>query len=257
VENVDHYSDILGLMMKQNNIDLYKLDEANKVKLEGVLTFYSLFKTADKVWDESLADSTTQFANGKLAFYFGPSWRVFNINDMNPSLRYGIAPVPQLPTLEGLPDEKVESGEIDGQLTEDQWSTYWFEGVNNKSDNQEIAWKLLAFLSTKENLEKFYTAASQIRAFGEIYPRKSMMTGLESNPVTKYFVTGADLGGSWYLSSRTFDEGLNDDMAKYFGDAINTYINGTRQDMGTVITPLKSGIDQQIAKYKLTKKLGE
>jgi len=257
VENVDHYSDILGLMMKQNNVDLYAGDAANKTKLEAILTFYSLFKTQDKVWDESLAQSTVQFANGKLAMYFGPSWRVFNLNDMNSSLRFEVTGVPQLPTVDGLPESKVESGEIDGQLTNDQWSTYWFEGVNNKSANQDMAWKLLAFMSEKENLEKFYTAASQIRAFGEIYPRKSMAESVTANAKAKYFVLGADNGGSWYLSSRTFDEGLNDDMSKYFGDAINSLLNNTGQDVGVLITPLQNGINQQVTKYKLTRKLSE
>jgi len=248
VDNVDSWSDIVGLMLKQGGVDILATDTDNVKKLKDVLTYYTLFRTKNHVWDETLPNSTELFANGKLAFYFGPSWRVFNIEDMKiPTLKYGITTVPQLPTLKDVPLDQANN---EANLTNIHWSTYWVEGVNQNGKYQKEAWKFLQFLATKESLQKMYTAASQIRAFGEIYPRKSMIESMKANALTQPFVKAADVSTNWYLSSRTFDEGLNDEMAKYFGDAINGMV---LKNMGSdeVMTSLQNGIQQLKQKYGL------
>ncbi len=247
-ENVDQWSDILGLMMKQSGVDILATDEINTKKLQDVLTFYTLFKTKYGVWDETLPNSTEFFASGKLAFYFGPSWRVFNIEEMKqPDLKYEITTVPQLPTASGTAEEMANS---DAGLTNINWSSYWIEGVNPNSKNQDEAWKFLEYISKQENLEKMYTAASQLRSFGEIYPRKSMADKLTANAKIKPFISEADTASGWYLSSRTFDDGLNDTMINYFKDAINSMINDNAT-AETVIPNLRNGINQLITKYNL------
>lgn len=246
-DNVDHWSDILGLMMKQGGVNILTDDDANNKKLEDVLTFYTLFNTKDHVWDEILPNSTQFFASGKLAFYFGPSWRVFNIEDTKtPDLKYAITNVPQLPTLTGASTDQSS----DADLTNINWSSYWVEGVNPKSANQTEAWKFLTFLSTKENLEKLYAAESQIRSFGEIYPRKSMADSLNTNDKVQPFVAAANTATGWYLSSNTSDGGLNDTMISYFGNAINAMVlkNSTAE---SVMPDLRNGINQLVQKYGL------
>jgi ABC-type glycerol-3-phosphate transport system substrate-binding protein len=246
-DNVDNWSDILGLMMQQGGVNILANDDTNNKKLENVLTFYTLFRTQDHVWDETLPNSTQFFANGKLAFYFGPSWRVFNIEDTKiPSLKYGITTVPQLPTLTGTTGQTDDTN-----LTNINWSSYWVEGVNPKSKNQAAAWKFLEFLSTKENLEKMYAAESQLRSFGEIYPRKSMTDSMNANVQTAPFVTEANTATGWYLASNTGDEGLNDTMISYFGNAINAMVN-KNATADSVMTDLRSGINQLVQKYGLS-----
>lgn len=248
VDNVDQWSDILGLMMMQGGVNPLLSDPTNTKKLQDVLTFYTLFYTKDKVWDESLPNSTELFANGKLAFYFGPSWRAFNINDINPNLDYEIAAVPQLPTTTDLSSNTTNETD----LTNINWSTFWVEGVNKNSKKQKQAWLFLEFLSQKDNLEKLYKAAAETRAFGEIYPRVSMQEMMLQNPKTAPFVKAANTANSWYLCSRTFDgaSGINDDMTKYFGDAINSIVikNMTPE---SVMVDLRNGIDQLKTRYKL------
>jgi len=68
VENVDHWSDIVGLMMKQNGVELEKDSVDSNKKLENVLAFYTLFATKTKSWDEYLPASTQLFASGNLVF---------------------------------------------------------------------------------------------------------------------------------------------------------------------------------------------
>lgn len=249
--NVDHWSDIVGLMMQQNGVSWTANDPSDKEKLQSILKFYTLFLTQDRVWDESLPSSTELFANGKLVFYFAPSWRIFNIEEMNPNLNFGVAAVPQLPTLANVDLDKVESGETDGGLTNRHWATYWAEAVNSKSKNQKEAWKFLEFLSSTESMEKLFATESQTRSFGEIYPRKSMADSLKTNPKIKPFLEVANFAGSGYLSSRTFDDGLNDlGMIKYFEDAINGIVNQNKT-ADVVVETLILGMQQTANKYGL------
>lgn len=250
-ENVDHWSDIVGLMLKQNGVDVLKNDTVNQKKLEDVLTYYTMFKSEYQVWDESLPPSTLFFANNKLAFYFGPSWRMFDFEAINPGLKYETTGVPQLATLENAEMDKIEREGLTDYLTNIHLATYWTEGVNRKSEKQAEAWKFIEFLASKENLERMYAAASQLRAFGEIYPRKSLAEKLSSTAKLKTFVATADNASSWYLSSRTFDDGgINDLMIGYFNDAINSIVNKSMEN-AKIIEMLKNGISQVATRYKL------
>ncbi len=241
--NVDHWSDILGLMMKQNGINFSQIQTGFDKNLEDVLKYYASFaKSSDYVWNEKMPSTTSLFASGKLAFYFGPSWRVFDIEKLNKNLKYGITTVPQLPINGGFTGDDTE-------LTNIHWATYWTEGVNNKSKYQAEAWKFLEYLSSKEVLEKLYTAESQTRSFGEIYPKKSMSESLKNNNKVWPFVSVADNAKSWYLASATNDDGLNTEMQKYFADAVNQI--SLNNDATSTISNLKNGISQLQTKYGL------
>lgn len=65
------------------------------------------------------------------------------------------------------------------------------------------------------------------------------------------FVTNANNATSWYLASETNDDGVNSDMQKYFGDAINSILTGNNNDQA--METLKSGVSQTQSKYKLKK----
>ncbi len=249
VENVDHWSDIVGLMMKQNGVDFTKKSSENEKKIKDVIDFYTLFRTKGNVWDETLPNSTEYFASGNLAFYFAPSWRIFDIETMNPNLKFEVAKVPQLPTLGSASVDKIDPT---AELTNIHWGTYWVEGVNNKSKYQKEAWKFLEYLGSVQGLEKMYQADSQIRSFGQIYPRKSMANKLNTIPKIKTFVETANNATSWYLASNTGDNGVNTEMQKYFTDAINSNLSQNNVDNEAIIT-LQNGISQLQQKYKLIK----
>jgi len=242
--NVDHWSDIIGLMIYQNGGNP---GEVNSL-IEDVLNYYLRFKNVDYVWDETLPNSTLAFANGKLAFYFAPSWRVFNLLDTNPNLNFGITAVPQLPKLENVDWQAAERGE--GELTKVGWASFWAEGVWSGSKKQTEAWNFLNFLGSKESLQKLYTAQSQIRLFGEIYPRTDLASSLDPEPMIKPFIDQAKIAKSWYLSSSTHGVGINDRMIKYYNDAINSLDQGSQAD--DVLETLSSGIDQVLNQYGLS-----
>ncbi len=245
--NIDHWSDIVGLMLFQNGVDFKNL-EANSKLVEDVLKFYTLFYLRDRVWDATLPSSTFSFATNKLIFYFAPSWRIFNILETNPNLDFAVVPVPKLPQDPKSSNlEAIEKGE--GELSQINWATFWVEGVSKQSPHQKEAWKFLEFLGSQEGLKKFYQAASQVREFGEIYPVKGLAQSLKANPRLVPFIDQAETAFSWYLCSFTYDSGPNEVMIKYFADAINNINQGG--DPRAATQTLIQGISQTVSRYRL------
>lgn len=235
--NVDHWSDVLGLMMLQNGADLTNPAACSKKAEEDVclgsdaLTFYTIFNRVDRVWDNTLPTSTVAFATGKVAMYFGPSWRVFDLKAINPQLNFKIVPVPQLPG------------------TDINWASFWVEGVAKKSQSKTEAWEFLKFLSSPEILEKLYQAESNLRLFGEPYSRVEMAEKLKTNPLVAPFVNQAPKAQIWYLCSNTWDNGINDRMIKYYEDAVNAVNAG--KTAKEVLQTTVQGISQLLSQYGL------
>jgi len=235
-ENVDHWQEILGLMMLQNGANL--ANPTGKLA-EDALTFYTVFSSVDGVWDATLPPSTTAFAAGKVAMYFGPSWRAFEIRQQNPNLKFRTVPVPQLP--------KASPNEADVV-----YATYWAEGIWARSEGKEEAWKFLKFLSSSESLQKIYENASKTRLFGEPYPRVEMASLLTQDPIVGSIVTQAPDAQSWYLAARTFDgaTGINSQIGKYFEDAVNAVNSGI--PAAKALETVASGVSQVLSQYGLT-----
>lgn len=232
-ENVDHWPEILGLMMLQNGVDLAK--PTGKLA-EDALDFYTIFSKDDGVWDATLPSSTVAFAGGKLAMYFGPSWRAFEIRLQNPNLRFKAVPVPQLP--------KTEANEID--VT---YASYWAEGVWSRSKNKAASWDFLKFLSSKENLESMYNQASKTRMFGEPYGRTDMEALLLDHPILGPNIKGAKSAQTWFLQSKTWDgpTGINSQINKYFEDAVNLVNSG--KEAKIALDPVAQGVIQVLSQY--------
>lgn len=232
-ENVDHWPEILGLMMLQNGVDLTK--PTGKLA-EDALDFYTIFSKDDGVWDATLPSSTVSFAGGKLAMYFGPSWRAHEIRLQNPNLRFRTVSVPQLP--------KTEANE-----TNVTYASYWAEGVWARSKNKTEAWKFLKFLSSKETLEKIYNQTSKTRMFGEPYPRQDMEIILKDHPIIGSTIQSAKTAQTWFLQSKTWDgpTGINSQINKYFEDAVNLVNSGKEAKMA--LEPVAQGVIQVLSQY--------
>jgi multiple sugar transport system substrate-binding protein len=229
--NVDHFSDILGLMLLQNNADLTKpVDEL----ASDALTFYTLFATRDKVWDESLPSSAYAFANGKVAMIFAPSWRIFEIKTLNPNLHFKTAPVPQ------IPDNKVA------------WATYWAEGIAQTSKQTKEAQAFLTYLSQDEVLRKLYDSQAKVpgRGYGEVFPKSALAQDLASDPLIGSFVSQGEYAQSWYMSSRTHDNGLNDSIIQYYVNAINA-MTQEGQEAAVALSTVSQGLSQVLGTYRV------
>src|SRR3989344_3402871 len=75
--NVDHFSDILGMMVLQNGGDL--ASPTDKKTADALEYFASFAKGENRVWDETMPSSTVAFAGSNLAMYLAPSWRAIDI----------------------------------------------------------------------------------------------------------------------------------------------------------------------------------
>lgn len=237
-DNVDNWEDVLALMMIQNGADL--ANPTGKLA-EDSLAFFTVFSAKDKVWDETLPPSTQAFAAGKLAMYFGPSWRAFAIKTLNPNLAFRVVPVPQLP----------KSNPQDPDIT---WASYWAEGVWSKSKYQKESWEFLKFLASKESLQKLYQAAVSSRLFGQPYPLPEMASLLEEDPVVGAYIKQAPQARSWYLASRTFDgqTGINSRISAYFADAVNGIVSANKSPEEALVT-VESGVKQVLSSYTTAK----
>lgn len=247
--NVDHWSDILGLMLLQNDADPAIPDACNDQGVcpgKDALTFFTSFiknsacrnsegAFLGSSWSDLLPTSTYAFATSQVAMYFAPSWRVFDLKNLNPNLNFKIVPVPQL------------TNEVKDKVA---WATYWVESVSGNSTNPTEAWKFLKYLSSREVLEKLYLAQSNLgnpRVFGEPYPRVEMASMLVNDPWVGPFIAQAPFAQNWYLSSFTSDNGINDSIIKYYEDAVNQAISG--QDTIESLVTVTQGIAQVLSRY--------
>jgi multiple sugar transport system substrate-binding protein len=236
--NVDHWPEIISLMMLQNGVNMNK---PTGELAEGALSFYTSFTTNYEIWDETMPSSTIAFASGRVAMFVAPSWRVFEILDQNPNLKFSIHPAPQLP----------KESESEPDIT---YASYWVEGVSDSSNNKQAAWEFLKFLSSSESLEKIYQNASGVRRFGELYPRVDMRDKLLSDPLTGGFISLAPEAKSWYMASRTYDgpTGINSQLVKYFEDGINSVTSRTTSNNITAaLNTISAGVTQVLVQYGL------
>jgi len=235
--NVDHWPEIVALLMLQNGADPASPNDAAG-RGGQALSFYKQFAAVDNVWDDTLPGSTIAFATGRVAMYFAPSWRVFEIKDRNPSLKFRVESVPQ------VPKEDPTAPDI-------TYASYWAEGVWSKSKHAGEAWKFLKFLSQREQLTKLYQNSSQSRLFGEPYPRPDMRELLLGDPIVGGFLELAPTAKSNYLYSRTFDgaSGINSSLTQYYEDALGAI--DPKRDSSRQVSTLSSGVQQVLSRYGL------
>lgn len=229
VSNVDHWSDILGLLLlQQPGVDLANLASDSVAE---IFRFYTEFVTdpRKKTWDVSLPNSTSMFAQGRLGFYFAPSWRAHELRIANPNLKFKVVSVPQL------------SGRKVG------WGTFWGEAVSAKSQNAKEAWKFVKYLTSAQSQKLLYQEASKVRLFGEPYSQTSLSGELVSDPIVGAFVAQGPTYKTWYLSSNTFDNGINDQIIKYFEDGINATLAGT--DPQVALQTVNQGVQQVLTEF--------
>jgi len=228
--NIDHFSDIFGLLLAQNGGSLANVDSVEGV---GALEIFRKFAEAPQgYWSDAMPSSTNAFIQEKVAIIIVPSWQILSIKAANPDIDIKVVPVPSVPGAATL-----------------SIANYWAEGVSRYSLNQIEAWKFLKFLSEKENMTKLYELQSRTRPFGEPYSRVDMASLLVTNQYLGPVIKQAPNFQSMPLISRTFDNGLNDEIIKFIENAINSTTQGV--SYGEALNTAKSGIAQIFTKYAI------
>jgi multiple sugar transport system substrate-binding protein len=223
--NINHYFDLISVLMLQNNVKMMASDgltanfssDEDGSRGAATMDFYTSFAEADSdsyVWSDALGNDLEAFARGEVAIMFAPSWRVFDVLNLNASRDFDVAPLPQLPS-----SETTESPTIN-------WATYWGYGVSKNADNPEEAWRFIKFLASKDIQNQFFNEGSNVRPFGEIYSRRDLASELKGQKYVDAYVTMAPTARDWPMR--------DDDKAKeLFGIAISSKLGG--QDSKSVL----------------------
>ena len=230
--NIEHFSDIFGLLLVLNGGDIMKLDEPEAV---GALEAYRRFSEApNNTWSEALPNAISAFIQQKVAMIIIPSWELLTIKGTDPDLKLKVVPVPKPP------------GGKQAYL-----ATYRVEGVSKMSRNQLEAWKFLKFLTEKETMTKMYESQSATRLFSDPYSRVDLANLIMQNEYTGAVIRQAqdDIYISLPLISRTYDNGLNDEIIRYIENAVNETIRGVSYH--EALQTAKKGVDQVIGRYKI------
>ena len=251
-DNIDHFSDILGLMFLQNGTKLNKslfscLDEKITSCSVEVLTFYHKFAepgTPNYTWNETIDNSIIAFATGKVAMILAPSWQTFTIQEIaknsNTQLNFKTAQVPQLPC-------------NTSSCPPINWATYWVEGVAKTSKNKKAAWEFLKYLSSKEVMIKLYSEQMKVRQlFGEPYSRKDLADKLSDNHYLAPLIAAAPTMKSFYLVSRTYDgdTGIDSRMITYLKNAVNSLNQGVSPE--SALKTADEGFKQVYSSFGIT-----
>lgn len=227
--NIEHFSDILGLFFLQNGADLKNLDSVEAI--DALKAYRKFAEPPNNFWDETMPNSITAFIQEKVAMILAPSWQILVIKAANPEIDLRTAAVPV------VPGSKLIS-----------IANYWAEGVSIKSKNQIEAWKFLKYLAEKESLSKLYAHQAKVRLFGNPYPRLDMAELLNKNNFLLGIITEARDLKSLPLISRTFDNGLNDEIIKYLENAVNATIEGVSYEEAMRVA--KEGVNQVFSKFE-------
>ena len=229
--NIDHFSDIFGLLLVQNGGSLGRLDSGEAA---GALEIYRKFAESPQVyWNDAMPNSTTAFIQEKVAIIIAPSWEILTIKAANPDIQMKVVPVPSVPGAKAV-----------------SLASYWVEGVSRYSANQIEAWKFLRFLSEKENMTRLYEIQSRVRPFGEPYSRVDLAPILAQNEYLSPVIKQAANFVSQPLISRTYDNGLNDEIIKYIENAVNSTVQGVSYN--EALRTASQGITQIFTKYSIT-----
>lgn len=229
--NVDHWPDIVSLMLLQAGI---KLTSPKGPEVAATLAYYTDFVTKHRVWDDTMPPSTVAFANEKVAMIIAPTWRAAEIKAINPSLSWQTVPVPQ------LPDSDVVN-----------WASFWFEAVGKNSKHPQEAWKFLSFLASAKAQQLLFDAAASSREFPQPPANKAVATLAQSNKVISPYVTSQDTALTFYTAGNTRDSktALNSRLIKYLEDAVNAIAQN--QETTRAIDTLNSGFTQVLSQYGL------
>lgn len=225
--NIDFFSDIIGLLLAQAKVSVP--DQLASEDARDAVIFYTNFVNEDGVWNDSMPEASTAFAQEKVSMILIPSWNLLDIIRVRPDLDIGVAPVPQADP--GNPAS---------------WASSWMYAVPLKSDAKDAAWDFIKFLSTEEAQLLMFSTASQYRAYGAPYSLASLRDQASSGTASKYvkpYLETAPFSKGNYFAARAG----NTNIVKNLKDTVTSMIDPRKEQRVTVSDGLKSLKDKLVA----------
>ncbi len=143
-KSIHKATDLLFALMLQSGCPMVDKKVTRAIFGPGIeaLDFYTHFANAqnrDYTWNEKFGYSLDAFCKEKVAMIFDYSYILPLLEQKNPYLRIGIAPLPQLD-----PDNPIN------------YADYWGYSVSNQSKYPEISWDFVLSLTTnKQNVYSY------------------------------------------------------------------------------------------------------
>lgn len=203
-DNIDFFSDILGMLFSQAGISIPS--ELDTKPAQDALTFYTNFVTEDQVWDKSMVEASTAFAQEKVSMIFIPSWKLLDILSARPDLDIGVAPVPQ--------------AVLENPAT---WGSFWVDVVPKASKNVQESWDFINFFVQKDQQIMLFNEGSKVRAFGTPYSLKSLGLEVSTNPYLKPLLDTAEYAKSFEMSAKSG----NRRQVEVLRGVVNTVLGGS------------------------------
>lgn len=176
--NVNRAVDILTLLMLQNGTKFYNADKTSvefdqsqsdtgvdfNPGIEALKYFTQFSDPAKKsyTWNAQSDNSVDAFTQGKLAMMLSYYYMRPQVLDKGPNLNWDVAAAPQISN--------------DNAITKVNFANYWGETVSKNSVNAAAAWDFLNFITSKEELDKYYSQHKLVAS------RKDMLTQQTADP---------------------------------------------------------------------------
>ncbi|MBU3922814.1 extracellular solute-binding protein [Patescibacteria group bacterium] len=191
-ENINRSTDILGLLMLQNGTKMVSDDKSqtsldDSVLLDGnsyypgrdALRFYTDFASPAKrsyTWNRQMPYSIDAFIEGRAAMMLNYSYNIPIIKEKAPYLNFEVSYAPQ----------------IQGRAFDVNYANYWGFAVSKKSKAINEAWKLILYLTNRENSRTYLETTRKPTA------RKDLVDLQKDDLELGVFVNQSLTAQSWY-----------------------------------------------------------
>ncbi len=207
--SIANFVDILSALMMQNGARMTdspptkatfaEADDKGYNPGASALEYYMSFANPAKSiysWHDSLGSGLNTFAKGQAAMCIGYNTDIAWLNAQAQIPNYQIVKLPQL----------AESAPIN-------YASHWDELVSKDSKHPELAWDLLRFISSREELNKYSIASNRPAS------RRDMVDKQKTNLTFGVFAGQVGTAQTWY-------QGNNYNVAGIFTDLINATAGG-------------------------------
>lgn len=193
-DNVERAADFLAVLMMQNGarmtdengtatFDKFPPELAGRPLPPGAeaLVFYTDFANPVKevyTWNAKMPGSLEAFARGQTAFFFGYSYHLAAVRQLNPKLNFGTSTFPQI---EG--NQPVH------------FANYWVESVSSKTKHADEAWDFLQFATKAENVQSYLNTTGKPTAL------RALVNGQLQNTDLSVFAAQLPAARTWYRGS--------------------------------------------------------
>ena len=211
--NVNRSTDILSLLMIQSGAQMVnkektrvtfgqsiRIDNKTFNPGESALRFYTDFTNPLKEaysWNNRMHYSIDAFYEGKAVMMFNYSYHLPTIRAKAPYLNFGVSAMPQ----------------IKGADKDVNYANYWGLTVSRNSSDAEMAWTFIAWLTEKENAQKYLELTKKPVA------RRDLVLWQKDDPDLGVFAEQSLTARSWYQADNLVVETI-------FADMIESVVTG-------------------------------